>query len=121
MFGALLAGKERRVRLWAIQAATPRWHEWYLLGRKLEGAERQKVVAEMAAMDPIGMIAGAHGSFLFQFGTDDFYVSKARADEFFAAAPVPKQILFYEAGHGLNAQAVKDRVAWLETGLGLRQ
>jgi pimeloyl-ACP methyl ester carboxylesterase len=120
MFGAMLAATERRVGFWAFQAATPRWHEWYLLGRRLEVAEREKVVAEMAGMDPIAMIAGAKGSFLFQFGTSDSYVPRARADEFFAAAPGPKKILFYEAGHGLNAQSVEDRMAWLTAGLHLR-
>lgn len=120
MVGATLAGTERRVGFWAIQAATPRWHEWYLLGRKLEGAERERVAAEMAATDPIRMVAAAQGSFLFQFGTTDPYVPKARAEEFFAAAPATKKILFYEAGHDLNSQSVTDRMAWLTAGLGLR-
>jgi dienelactone hydrolase len=120
MFGAMLAGTERRVGFWAIQAATPRWHEWYLLGRKLEGVEREKIVAEMAATDPIKMIAAAQGSFLFQFGTTDPYVPKPRAEEFFAAAPATKKILFYEAGHALNSLSVTDRIAWLIAGLGLR-
>jgi len=120
MAGAALAGAERRVALWAFQAATPRWHEWYLLGRKLEGAEREKVVAEMAATDPIQMVAAAKGSFLFQFGTTDPYVPKPRAEEFFAAAPEPKKVLYYEAGHGLNAQSGTDRMAWLATGLALK-
>jgi dienelactone hydrolase len=120
MFGAVLAGTERRVGLWAFQAATPRWHDWYLLGRPLEGAEREKVVAELTPMDPIAMIAKAQGSFLFQFGTNDPFVPRALADAFYAAAPEKKKVLFYEAGHGLNAQSVEDRVQWLATGLGLR-
>lgn len=120
MFGAVLAGTERRVGLWAFQAATPRWHEWYMLGRRLEGAEKEKVMAELAAVDPIATIAKAQGSFLFQFGTDDPFVPRALADAFYAAAPEKKKLLFYEAGHGLNTQSVEDRVQWLTAGLGLR-
>ena len=120
MTGAVLAGQERRVACWGIQAATPRWHEWYLLGRKLEGEAREKVVGELRDMDPIAAIAGARGAFFFQFGTEDPYVPKARAEEFFGAAPGPKKMQFYEAGHGLNAAAARERVAWLEGCLGLR-
>jgi len=47
-------------------------------------------------------------------------VPKVRAEEFFSAVSGEKKILFYEAGHGLNEQAMKDRVAWLRVGLGLR-
>lgn len=120
MFGAMLAGTERRVGYWAIQAATPRWHEWYLLGRRLEGAEKEKVAAETAAIDPVTMIASARGSFLFQFGTEDPYVPRTRAEAFVKAAPEPKKVLFYEAGHALNTKSASDRMAWLTNSLGLR-
>jgi pimeloyl-ACP methyl ester carboxylesterase len=120
MFGAVLAGTERRVKVWAFQAATPRWHEWYLLGRRLEGPEREKVAAQMADMDPVRKVAEAQGSFLFQFGTADRFVPRERAEEFYQAAPEPKKVLYYEAGHGLNAQSASDRMAWLQDKLGLR-
>lgn len=109
MFGALLAGGEMRVQYWAIHAATPRWHEWYLLGRgKMEAA-----MEATADLDPIKAIAKARGDFYFQFATKDSYVPKERAEEFFNAAPDPKKISWYEAGHELNAEAVRDRIAWL--------
>lgn len=120
MFGAVMAGKERRVGLWAFQAATPRWSDWYLYGRRLEGEAREKVVKEMADMDPIAVVSGGKGRFLFQFGTKDPHVPKGRAEEFFAAAPEGKRVLFYDAGHGLNGQAVRDRMEWLVEGLRLR-
>jgi len=120
MFGAMVAAQERRVQFWAVQAATPRWHEWYLLGRKLEEADRAKVAAELASLDPIAAIASAKGSFLFQFGTTDPYVPKSRAEAFFGAAPEPKKVLYYDAGHALNQQSVADRMAWLREQLQLR-
>jgi predicted esterase len=51
---------------------------------------------------------------LFQFATKDRHVPEARAKEFFAAAGEPKEIKWYDAGHGLNEEAVKDRMAWIE-------
>ena len=120
MTGAVLAGTERRVSCWGIQAATPRWHEWYLLGRKLEGEAKEKVVGEMRGMDPIVAIAGARGAFFFQFGSEDPYVPKGRAEEFFAAVPGEKRVQYYEAGHGLNAAAGRERAAWMAACLGLR-
>jgi dienelactone hydrolase len=120
MAGAVLAGRERRVSCWGIQAATPRWHEWYLLGRKLEGEAREKVVGEMRDMDPIVAIAQARGVFFLQFGSEDPYVPNARAEEFFAAVPGEKRVQYYEAGHGLNAAAGRERAVWMTACLGLR-
>jgi dienelactone hydrolase len=119
MSGAAAAPDEGRVKFWAIQAATPRWSEWYLLGRKLEGIERDKAIALTSPLDPITRIGSAHGAFLFQFGRNDNYVPASRAEEFFAAAPEPKKMLWYDAGHGLNDQARNDRIAWLLTVFGL--
>jgi dienelactone hydrolase len=120
MFGALLAAEERRVKLWAFQAGTARWHDWYLFSRKLEGAEREKAIATTTAIDPIVQVAKAQGSFLFQFGKTDPYVPVEVGQQFYAAAPEPKQILWYEAGHDLNPKASEDRIAWLTRSLGLQ-
>jgi fermentation-respiration switch protein FrsA (DUF1100 family) len=49
----------------------------------------------------------------FQFAASDPYVSRANADAFYAAAREPKEIRWYEGGHGLSAQAVADRQEWL--------
>ena len=117
MAGAVLSKTERRVQFWAIQAATARWHEWYLLGRKLPPEGRKQAAEATAAIDPVLTIADAKGSFLFQFGSQDSYVPRRIAEEFYAAAPDPKQILWYDAGHGLNDQAKLDRIAWLARNL----
>jgi hypothetical protein len=36
-----------------------------------------------------------------------------------AAAPEPRTILWYEAGHGLDQQAAVDRLDWLREEIGL--
>lgn len=113
MYGALLAGDEHRVKAWAIQAAAPAWADWYLLGTRFTGAEREKAIARTAALDPSVQLKKATGAFFFQFGDSDRYVPEDRARLFHAAAPEPKQIHFYKAGHGLNELAVQDRISWL--------
>ena len=57
---------------------------------------------------------------LLQFGTMDEHVSKERANASIAAASEPKKVIWYEAGHGLNKQAVTDRMIWLSEQLKLK-
>jgi dienelactone hydrolase len=122
MYGAVLAGVDRRVHAWALEAGTTSFSSWFLLGAKLQGPERQAVVDKLAPLDPVLYIAHAAPSpILFQFGRKDSYVPEPRAQDFIAAAREPKSVLFYDAGHGLNQQAVLDRQAWLRKTLGLTQ
>jgi dienelactone hydrolase len=123
MYGTLLADTESsRITAWALQAGTTSFSDWYLLGRpRLEGEARAKVVAELAPLDPAKHIAKAAPSpVFFQFSTDDQFVSKAKAEEFFAAAGEPKKIAWYETDHGLDVKSIQDRVAWLKEMLKLK-
>jgi dienelactone hydrolase len=113
MFGATLASVESRVKAWALQAGTVSFSDWYLLGPKMEGEARDKFIAQLAPLDPVKHIGRARAPVLLQFGTSDRFVSEAKSREFFAAAAEPKKALWYDAGHGLNEQAVKDRIEWL--------
>ena len=47
-------------------------------------------------------------------------MSKERANASIAATSEPKKVIWYEAGHGLNDQAVKDRMIWLKQQLKLK-
>ena len=115
MYGAVMAGEERRVKVWALQAGTTSFSDWYLLGEKPDAVERAKVVEDLAPLDPVRFIGMASPApVLFQFGRSDRYVPESKARAFFEAAREPKEIRFYDAGHGLNAAAVEDRQAWLK-------
>jgi len=48
-------------------------------------------------------------------------VPHERAEEFFAAANEPKELRWYEAGHGLNEEATQERIAWLAKVLSLTE
>ena len=120
MYGAVLAGVDHRPRVWALQAGTTSFSDWFLLGSKLQGEDRKKVVDGLAPLDPAKYIPTAGGTVLMQFGKTDHYVPEVKARQFFAAAADPKKILWYDSGHGLNAEAIADRQAWLKDQLNLR-
>jgi predicted esterase len=120
MCGAVMAGVDRRVTAWALQAGTTSFSHWYLYSPRLEGAARQAKIDELAPLDPILYLPKASPApVLLQFGHKDPHVTDARAQAFYDAAGQPKQILWYDAGHHLNDQAIADRQAWLKKTLKL--
>ena len=74
----------------------------------------------MAPIEPIRFIPHASPTaLLLQNGRTDNLVPAADAQALHAAAPEPKTIRWYDAGHGLNQQAVWDRHDWLQEEIGL--
>jgi len=121
MYGVLAGSLDKRPTQYVIMASTPRFPDWYLYFPKLTGEVREAFIRQMAEIDPIVHVSDlAPASLFFQFGTDDRHVPRERADEFFASAKEPKEMKWYECGHGLNADATHDRKAWLKEKLGLR-
>ena len=121
MYGVLAGSLDQRLTHYVIMAATPRFPDWYLYLPKLEGEAREAFIRQMAEIDPITQVPNlSPAQIFFQFATDDFHVPKERAEEFFAAAKFPKEMKWYDAKHGLNEEATKDRKAWLKQKLGLR-
>lgn len=120
MYGTLMGAVDSRPRYYVLMAATPRYPDWYLYYPRLEGQPRDDFKALMSPLDPITCIPHlAPAPLYFQFANQDEHVPLDRAAEFYAAAPNPKQIDYYEAGHELNEQAQQDRIAWLTTHLNL--
>ena len=120
MYGVLAGSLDQRPKHYVVMAATPRFPDWYLYLPKLDGEKREAFISQMSGLDPIAHIPNlSAASVLFQFGVDDPHVPKERAEEFLAAAKEPKEVKWYEAGHGLNADAMNDRKKWLEDKLGL--
>ena len=120
MAGASIAADEPQIKTWALQAGTPQWGNWYLLGWRVEGAEREAIQQRTAHLDATTTLKRAKGNFFFQFGRNDRFVPDAKANEFAAAAPQPAKVAWYGGGHGLDAQARQDRIAWLKQQLRLR-
>jgi dienelactone hydrolase len=120
MYGVLAGSLDQRPKHYVIMAATSRFPDWYLYLPKLEGEARETFIREMSEIDPIVHTLNlAPADVFFQFGTDDPHVPKERAEEFFAATHDPKELKWYESGHGLNEAATTDRKIWLRGKLGL--
>jgi predicted esterase len=120
MYGVLAGSLDQRPTHYVLMASTPRFPDWYLYGPRLEGEAREAFIRQMAEIDPIVHVPKlSPANVFFQFATDDFHVPKQRAEEFFSAAKAPKEMKWYEAGHGLSEDATKDRKAWLKQKLRL--
>lgn len=119
-YGAMLLGVDSRVRYVVLMAGTPILSDWFLLGAKIEGEERQAFIQKMAPLDPTNFIGKAKSvPLLLQFATNDKFIAKDKAELFANSAAEPKEFRWYEAEHGLNLQAATERMVWLETKLKL--
>jgi predicted esterase len=122
MYGVLAGSLDRRPTHYVVMAATPRFPDWYLYSPKLEGEPREKFINQFLPLDPITHISNlSPRPVLFQFGLDDPHVPKDRAQEFHQAAKQPREVKWYESGHGLNPEAASDRKKWLKDQLSLRE
>jgi dienelactone hydrolase len=115
MYGAVLITADKRPTLYALQAFTDTMSHWYLYGPKMPEPDRTQFIAKLKALDAVEHLGkAAPAPVLLQFGTTDRHVPKQRADAIVAATSDPKKVIWYEAEHGLNAQAVQDRMAWIK-------
>jgi len=74
----------------------------------------------MAPIEPIRFIPHASPTpLLLQNGRLDVLVPEADAQALHRAVPEPRTIRWYDAGHGLNSQALIDRHDWLNARIGL--
>jgi predicted esterase len=122
MYGVVAGSLDRRPTHYVVMAATPRFPDWYLYAPQLEDEPREKFIHQFSPLDPITHIPNlSPAPVLFQFGTDDPHVPKERAQEFYEAAKDPREVRWYESGHGLNLAATTDRKAWLMKNLALQE
>jgi dienelactone hydrolase len=123
--GVLFVGIERRLKAAALVVADPGLvtHNTGPQGFKyisgLPCARRAAWIRAMAPIEPIRFIGNANVPLLFQNGTLDEAVPESDAAELHAAAPEPKEIRWYQAGHGLNQQDKVDRLKWFQEKIGL--
>ena len=119
MYGAVVAGLDRRITAFAFVAGTAKFADWFLLGRKLDADARSRIYAELAPFDPVSHLPKATaGAVLLQFATKDPYVTADAAKALIDAVKAPKESKFYDCGHEMNREAMDDRVAWLIRSLG---
>jgi dienelactone hydrolase len=124
--GALFAGIERRIKA-AVLVVGDGGLVSHFTGPEdanfmasLSCETRTGWIQAMAPVEPIRFIAHASSTaLLLQNGRLDTLVPEADAEALHLAAPEPKTIRWYDAGHGLNQQALFDRLDWLQGEIGL--
>jgi dienelactone hydrolase len=124
--GALFVGIERRVKAAALVVGDgglvshSTGPEDVTFMASLSCATRVNWFRAMTPIEPIRFIPHASPTaLLLQNGRIDNLVPAADAEELHTAAPDPKTIRWYDAGHGLNQQATFDRLDWLHEKVGL--
>lgn len=113
MYGMLMAGVDQRVNTFVFIAATQSLNDWAFLGPQPKSkADYLKQNSNLELTDYLRQAKNA--SKFFQFGKDDFYVSRADGAILFSAATEPKQRKLYDAPHKMGLKEIaKDRDDWL--------
>ncbi len=120
MYGAIAAAADPRLTHFVFMAGTRSFSDWFLYSPKREGDARARVIATLAPLDPIAFLPRiAPRPVLLQFGKKDKFVSNEAAASMADATGSPKTVKYYDAEHALNAEATRDRQAWLKRELGL--
>lgn len=120
MYGTVMGSVDPRPSCYVLMAGTPKFPDWFLYYPKLEGKAREDFIKQMNPINPIDHVGKlTPAPILFQFADNDPHVPIERAEEFFEAASKPRELRWYEAGHGLNEKAQKERIAWVSEQLEL--
>ena len=126
--GALFVGIERRLKTGILVVADGGLVSHYTGPEDGGGplaaltcGERRRWFESMIPIEPIKYVGFASPTpLLLQSGRQDNLVPPGDAERLHAAARDPKTIRWYDAGHGLTAEAARDRLSWLQQHLGMR-
>lgn len=118
--GAILAGVDRRFKVFVLMAGALsdevdfRSEPYRRYREKVGTAKWDAFAAEHAWADPGPYVARAAPAAVFlQFATREDFLTPERAKEYAANVSEPKRFKLYEAPHALNAEARRDRLAFL--------
>ncbi len=115
LFGAVLAGADRRLRAAVLMTGTGRFVDVAAVNLPdLQGEKFEHYRRTLADIDPAVWVGRAAPTPLFfQAARRDEFFTEEQAREFFEQAGDPKSLEWYDAGHSLNEAARRDRIAWL--------
>ena len=125
--GAFLSGVDRRFKAYVLMAGglsdeVDKKTGAYEQFRQQVGPEKfDAFIAKYAYMDQGKYVANAAPAFVFmQFATQEDFLKPERAREYEKIVSEPKRFKLYEAPHSLNAEARRDRIAFLVEQLKLK-
>lgn len=126
--GAFLSGIDKRFKAFVLMAGglsdeIDLKSEEYKRFRQKYGPEKfDEQIAKRTWLDPGKFVSHAAPAIVFlQYGTHDSpFLSSERARQYAALVSEPKQFKLYDAPHALNAEARRDRIAFLTDQLKLK-
>jgi cephalosporin-C deacetylase-like acetyl esterase len=125
--GAFLAGIDKRFKAFVLMAGNlsdeiDMKSKEFQDFRKQVGPEKvDAFVAKYSWLDQGKYVAhAAPASVFLQYATKEDFLTPERARAYFAIVSEPKALKFYDAPHALNAEARRDRIAFLVKELQLK-
>jgi cephalosporin-C deacetylase-like acetyl esterase len=125
--GAFLAGIDKRFKAYVLMAGNlsdqvDMKSKEFQDFRKQVGPEKvDAFVARYSWLDQGRYVAHAAPATVFlQYATKEDFLTPERVREYYAIVSEPKSLKFYEAPHALNAEARRDRIAFLVKKLSLK-
>jgi dienelactone hydrolase len=120
--GGVLSGVETRIRAYVFMTGVPSRSD--RIPRRISSAiPADDFVAYLEATRPFDAIHyvghAAPAALFFQCAREDEVITHETSQRFVGAGSQPKQVAWYDAGHGLNDQARLDRARWLAEQIGL--
>lgn len=109
--GAVLAGAEHRISSYVLWSGGAEPVSAYT--SRLPAELRAEAGSLLSDVDPLRWVARSRSTLLFQDGRQDEVVPRAALERLYRAAPEPKELRWYAAGHELNVQAYRDQLDWL--------
>ncbi len=121
LIGGVFVGVERRVKTAVLMAGTGRFADVAALNLPdLRGERLLRYRRTLAVIDPAAWVGrAAPTALLFQSGLRDEVFTEEQSRKFFELAESPKSLKWYDAGHYLDEEARRDRIAWLAGQLSL--
>ncbi|MBZ5548514.1 MAG: hypothetical protein LAO22_11260 [Acidobacteriia bacterium] len=125
--GAFVAGIDKRFKAFVLMAGNlsdevdMRSKEFQEFRQKVGAEKFDAFVAKYSWLDQGKYVAhAAPASVLLQYATREDFLTPERAREYYPLVSEPKSLKFCDAPHALNAEARRDRVAFLVKELGLK-
>ena len=126
--GAFLSGVDRRFKAYVLMAATMsdevsmKTPEYQAYRQRIGPEKFDAFVAKYSWTDQGKYVSRAAPAHVFlQYATEEPFITPERARLYAAVVSEPRQFKLYEAPHALNAEARRDRVAFLIEQLKLRR
>jgi dienelactone hydrolase len=125
--GAFLSGIDRRFKAFVLMAGGwpddvfKKWPGYEEFRQKI-GAEKFDAFQAAHSWADTGKYVShaAPAAVFLQFASDEQFVTPEMDKDYFAAVSEPKRMKIYEAPHALNADATRDRIAFLSEQLSFK-